>query len=167
MKENSPEDQDVSIFERKKWMQCFYEEYGFYPHTSDEFNAITSLTKRSREPYPVLSFLDSVFIHQQRAGADGAATLRSLVHRFADFAGNALNEQDYMVHVIKQLVQPPPDNTSNMLSPQEWRYDTTLRASLKSLSRSIEIEQLTGGNVAHISQKRDDIDQLTGEDLVE
>jgi hypothetical protein len=178
-----PEQKDDSFLSRAERVRTIKDTFGFYPQSSTEMSQATALIGREGQPYPVLSYLSEIYQHQRKAGADAPRAVRSLVRSFDEYAGNAVNEAQYMELLHDQLSVQDVNNRTGFrtLFPiEDWQYDATEIATFSVVSRHLETSHfaetgtddrlgkhridLTAGN-ERIDRIRENLDVLRIADL--
>ncbi len=86
------EERGELFLEQPERLKVIKEQLAFYPQSNDEATRIVTLIGRGGQEYPTLRHLDEEYAHQRKAHADAPAAVRSIVHQFEDYAGNAVNE---------------------------------------------------------------------------
>ena len=143
------------------------EELGFYPHSNDEASRVMGLLGRSEQAYPALSYLNEIAVHQRKFSTNIPGALRAVVHKFDEYAGNALNEVSYMDTFIHQFKERSPNNFasfSTILPLPEWQHDSGVKAALTAIARHIETREFAENEGNDSLGKRDLIDYTLGED---
>ena len=166
---STPERSPLTVLTRPERVKALKAELGFYPHSNEEMGRIINLMGRDGQQNPALRHLDEIYAHQRTHKADAPEALRSVVRGFEEYAGNALNEIEYMDGFSKLLQQTKPNQLSGfgtVFPTPEWEHDGTLRATFTAMARYIETSALAETEEGDRLGKRELIDLTSGKDRI-
>lgn len=166
-------EQPTELIEKKTYvgrperLRTLSHELGFYPHNNDEASRAMGLLGRSETEFPALTYLNEIAIRSRKENANGPSALRAVVHKFDEYAGNALNELTYTENLIESLQEKTPSNFSSFatLFPlEDWKNDGTMKAAFTALTRHIETREFVENEGDDSLGKRHLVDYTMGEE---
>lgn len=163
------DEKSETLLGRPERLFLIKDQLGFYPHSNDEASRITSLITKQGQ-FKALAHLNEVYIHQRRAGSDAPATLRLIVHKFDEYAGNALNEGEYMKAFTQQFDYADADSSAHfteIFPVASWEHDGIMRAAFTAMGRHLETEAFAVRGMHDKLGKRDLIDYTAGDERIE
>lgn len=161
---------EVSFLSRPERISMVHEQHGFYPHSNEEASRVVALIGHTDDTLPTLQYLDMISQHQYKYHADAAGSVRAIVHAFAEYAGNAMNEAYYMEQFIDDLSVSKPNNFSsftNLFPVHEWKYDYNKIAAFTAMARHLEIDHFVSTGVDNPLGRQNAIDLTEGKDRVD